>query len=1181
MLSTSKCHGCYRKNNLLNHIVRTKRKKYISDDFGSHDPPAELLLSRNVHCSSSPAIDGSTLSIKGNVISSASLWGTKSGCNHAAGDITRFSDQLAILAQGMASNPPSSGSQWPHPVSVSMAPQSFIPPYPMQVPMQFRPAGQTPQGQLFISPQGTQQFHPAGQSQNLVMAQGQNQPPQFSQPLQQFMPRPAQPGHAVPPQSSMPMTTGVPQPQPTGPSPGVSFSSSYTYAPSSFGLPQSSISMPSQFQHSPQISTPLGPTGTQQPWLHSGQSTPVVAPLQQAFTSSATVPVVNGSSAVQTASDWQEYEAADGRRYYYNKITKQSSWEKPAELMTPLERVNASSIWKEFTTPEGKKYYYNKETKQSKWTIPDELKLAREQAEKAAAGGGQSLMSVNVPTAASGTSSEQPSGTVNLASSTTSIITGVTSSPAPATSVGSDANAPNVTISEPAAVPALQNATPGAFGVSVGVRVASSSSEVPGSSGVPAKSPSTISTAMASTDYPSSHAGVSPLVGASIQDTEDENKGTSLGGKPNVTPAEEKAIDDETVEAKSAFKALLESSNVEADWTWDQAMRVIINDKRYGALKTLGERKQAFNEYLMQRKKVEAEERRQRQRKAKEDFMQMLEESEELTSSTRWSKAITMFEDDKRFKAVELETDREDLFRNHLVDLHKKEKAKAQEEYRRNRQEFRQFLESCSFIKVDSQWRKIQDQLEDDERCTRLDKIDRLDIFQDYIRDLEKEEDELKKRQKEQLRRTERKNRDAFRKMMEEHIADGTLTAKTHWRDYCQKVKDNDAYEAVASNISGSTPKDLFEDVAEELEKKYDEDKAHIKDALKQEKITVAPTWNFEDFKSSIEESVGSLSISDINLQHICLLQIVFLVSFLVIEIERVNVRLQVLLEVSSLSVGPKSSVNTLAVDARKIYKLAVALLFLSHVFGVKLQLVYEDLIDRAKEKQEKEAKKRKRLAKDFTDKLSTVKEITVMSTWDECKELVEDSSEYRSLGDESLCREIFDEYISRLQEKAKEKDRKREDEKAKKEKEREEKEKRKDKDRREKEREKEKEKDRDRDWDREREKKDGSRKDEDVDNTDNLESYGHKDEKRREKDRDRKHRKRRQSSVDDASSDRDDKEETKKSRRHGSDRKKSRKHVYSPESDSDSKHKRNKRDHRKSGGHEELEDGELGEDDL
>ncbi|KAI3460132.1 hypothetical protein Pfo_016795 [Paulownia fortunei] len=1024
----------------------------------------------------------------------------------------------------MASNPPSSGPQWPHPASGPMAPQNFVPPYPMQ----FRPAAQAPQGQQFIPPQATQQFHPAGQAPNHGMPLGQNQPPPFSQPMQQFLPRPSQPGHAAPssyPQSSMPMTSGMPQPQPTAPSHGVSFSSSYTYAPSPFGLPQNSISLSSQFQPSSQMPTPVGPTGAQ-PWLHSGQSTPVVAPLQQAsqqaFPTSATVSAVNGSITAQTASDWQEYEAADGRRYYYNKITKQSSWEKPSELMTPLERADASTVWKEFITPEGRKYYYNKETKQSKWTIPDELKLAREQAEKAAPEGAHSEMNTSsaVPTTASVTSVEPPSATVSLASSTTSTIAGVTSSPVPVAAVGSDANAPTMMDSEPPAVSAIQTDTTSALGVSlVGETVASSPSEVPGSSGAPVIS-SANSTPMTSMENPSSHVGGSPLGGASIQDIEEEKKGTAVAGKMNATPVEEKTMDDEPIvyatkqEAKNAFKTLLESANVEADWTWDQAMRVIINDKRYGALKTLGERKQAFNEYLMQRKKVEAEERRLRQRKAKEEFMKMLEESEELTSSTRWSKAVTMFEDDKRFKAVELEADREDLFRNYLVDLQKKEKAKAQEEYRRNRLEFRQFLESCGFIKVDSQWRKVQDLLEDDERCTRLDKIDRLDIFQDYIRDLEKEEDEQKKRQKEQLRRAERKNRDAFRKMMEEHIATGALNAKTHWRDYCQKVKDSEAYEAVASNTSGSTPKDLFEDVAEELEKKYDEDKARIKDALKQEKITITSTWTFDDFKSSIEESIGSPSISDIN-----------------------------------------------------------------------LQLVYEDLIDRAKEKEEKEAKKRKRLAKDFTDKLSTIKEINVLSTWEECKQLVEDSSEYRSMGEESFCREIFDEYVSRLQEKVKEKERKRDEEKAKKEREREEKEKRKDKERREKEREKEKEKEKEREKDRDRERekekgKDNSRKDEEIENVDSVESHGHKDDKKREKDKERKHRKRHQSTTDDVSSDKDDKEETKKSRRHGGDRKKSRKHAYSPESDSESRHKRHKRDHRdgsrRSGGHEELEDGEL-----
>nr|GEV95034.1 pre-mRNA-processing protein 40A [Tanacetum cinerariifolium] len=43
-----------------------------------------------------------------------------------------------------------------------------------------------------------------------------------------------------------------------------------------------------------------------------------------------------------SAADCQEFTAGDGRRYYYNKRTKQSSWEKPMELMTPLEVSHVS-----------------------------------------------------------------------------------------------------------------------------------------------------------------------------------------------------------------------------------------------------------------------------------------------------------------------------------------------------------------------------------------------------------------------------------------------------------------------------------------------------------------------------------------------------------------------------------------------------------------------------------------------------------------------------------------------------------------------------------------------------------------------------------------------------------------------------------------------------------------------
>jgi pre-mRNA-processing factor 40 len=71
-------------------------------------------------------------------------------------------------------------------------------------------------------------------------------------------------------------------------------------------------------------------------------------------------------------------------------------------------------------------------------------------------------------------------------------------------------------------------------------------------------------------------------------------------------------------------------------------------------------------------------------------------------------------------------------------------------------------------LQADSQWRKLQDRLEADERCARLEKIDRLDVFlvifyfhlwrvsmrlyskfnmlsQEHIRDLEKEEEERRK----------------------------------------------------------------------------------------------------------------------------------------------------------------------------------------------------------------------------------------------------------------------------------------------------------------------------------------------------------------------------------------------------------------------------------------------------
>ncbi|OMO70843.1 hypothetical protein COLO4_28463 [Corchorus olitorius] len=256
---------------------------------------------------------------------------------------------------------------WP-PAVGSLGPQNYGTPLPSQ----FRPAV-PPQGQHFV-PAASQQFRPVGQvpSSNVGMPAVQNQQMQFSQPLQQFPPRPNQPGLSTPSpqpiqvpygQTNRPLTSASPQSHQTAPplnnhmpglgAPGMPPASSYSFTPSSFGQPPNNVNVSSQFQPISQVHAPVAPVAGQ-PWMSSGnQSVPLTTAVQQ---TSQQPPLISSADSVasvpsltpQSASDWQEHTAADGRRYYYNKKTRQSSWEKPLELMTPIEM--SWQVWRNLTT---------------------------------------------------------------------------------------------------------------------------------------------------------------------------------------------------------------------------------------------------------------------------------------------------------------------------------------------------------------------------------------------------------------------------------------------------------------------------------------------------------------------------------------------------------------------------------------------------------------------------------------------------------------------------------------------------------------------------------------------------------------------------------------------------------------------------------------------------------------
>ena len=122
--------------------------------------------------------------------------------------------------------------------------------------------------------------------------------------------------------------------------------------------------------------------------------------------------------------------------------------------------------------------------------------------------------------------------------------------------------------------------------------------------------------------------------------------------------AREAAVEDTTEERKQYVQMLESTAGVTAELTWEDAMRLIINNPTYRVLKTLAERKETFQGWKDAQFEVVEEARRQAQRQRKEDFLSMLKECAELTSRTRFQRVVTLFSADPRWVGLD-ELDRE------------------------------------------------------------------------------------------------------------------------------------------------------------------------------------------------------------------------------------------------------------------------------------------------------------------------------------------------------------------------------------------------------------------------------------------------------------------------------------------------------------------------------------------
>mmetsp|Transcript_268 Transcript_268/g.363 ORF Transcript_268/g.363 Transcript_268/m.363 type:complete len:615 (-) Transcript_268:7-1851(-) len=443
--------------------------------------------------------------------------------------------------------------------------------------------------------------------------------------------------------------------------------------------------------------------------------------------------------------NWAEYATPEGRKYYFNRVTGVTTWEKPNELKSAAELVLASN-WKEYIADNGRKYYYNSVTQESVWEEPSELKAIREAQEKGLLSPQSPPMSPATPTLA----------------------------PKP------DQTSPPMTASP----------------------------------------------------------------GLKAQQQEDSR------------------TYEERVEV---FKTLLEFAGVQSTWNWDTTMRAIINDERYKVLPTLAEKKKVLAEFQQDKRRQEKEEKRKKDEKSREQFIQMLKECDRLKPNMTWRKALGYFEGDMRIDLVP-ERDREDIFLQYLYDMEKSQKEAIKQARKDNLRKFRQKLEEDKSINVETQWRTVKAAFANEPSFQALDKNDRLSVFQEYIRDLERDEEEMKRTEAIGKKRQSRKVRDNFRQLLNDKYTKGEITYKSKWKEIQHQIRDDPRYkDMIAPDQIGSLPSELFGDFIDDIEERYYKDKKKLKEILKD--LNMEPeknkTMKFDEFIQALEPHSKFVQIAE------------------------------------------------------------------------------------------------------------------------------------------------------------------------------------------------------------------------------------------------------------------------------------------------------------------------------
>lgn len=304
--------------------------------------------------------------------------------------------------------------------------------------------------------------------------------------------------------------------------------------------------------------------------------------------------------------------------------------------------------------------------------------------------------------------------------------------------------------------------------------------------------------------------------------------------------------------AEEAFFKLLKRNNITPDTEWQDALRVVIRDREYRAVKDPKDRKIAFEKYQAETRAQEKEKEKERKTRVREEFRRMLSTHDEIDHYTRWKTARPFIEREAVFKSAGDEDERRRIFDEYILELKKKH---AEDETARRKtamQELDNMLKLL-IIDPDTRWADAEEKIMKNERFVNDENfrdLPRVDVFlayENHMKALERVANDAIQTEKRTKYRRHRQARDNYKQLLHEKLREGKIKAGTKWQDVFPQIKNDERFRAYLG-VPGSDAIELLWDIVEDEERKLRSKRNDALDVLEDKRWEMTLDTSTQDF---------------------------------------------------------------------------------------------------------------------------------------------------------------------------------------------------------------------------------------------------------------------------------------------------------------------------------------------